>query len=374
MPDLEPKTHRLESIDFVRGFVMVIMALDHVRDYFHLSTVDPMGPEASLPLYLSRLITNICAPAFLLLAGVSIGLMATRKSKPELSRFLLSRGLWLILIEATVVTFSWKFNFSNNPGIALSVIWAIGVAMVVLSLLIHLKAAVVCGLGIVIVAGHNLLDPLLPSGGFGVEGPLWLSFHRPLTWLAGDLRVDMPYPTLAWTGVMACGFGLARVFSWEADRRGRFLLRLGGGLMMLFVVLRWSNFYGDSRPWVPGDTAILTLRDFLNVGKYPPSFLIGSGPSRSEPVSTYDYQLEILRHQRRRSGLHCQKRGQHFHTRRCGYAYSTDRSAFRAQRPRRREDISSSHKRSGPVRSPRQGRTISFDLPLHRATAAPSRK
>jgi uncharacterized membrane protein len=155
MPDLEPKTRRLESIDFVRGFVMVIMALDHVRDYFHLSTVDPMGQEASLPLYLSRLITNICAPAFLLLAGVSIGLMATRKSKPELSRFLLSRGLWLILIEATVVTFSWKFNFSNNPGIALSVIWAIGVAMVVLSLLIHLKAAVVCGLGIVIVAGHT---------------------------------------------------------------------------------------------------------------------------------------------------------------------------------------------------------------------------
>lgn len=268
MPTIIASKHRLESIDWLRGFVMIVMALDHVRDYFH------SGHEHftdTTILFATRWITHICAPTFVLLAGVSAGLMARRKSPAELSRFLLTRGIWLIFLEATVVTFSWKFNF--GPGVILQVIWAIGVAMVILAGLVHLPRSTVVWFGIAVVAGSNLLDGLLPAGGFQGPGALWLSIHRPVLWMPGGIRVGITYPILGWSGVMACGFGLAAIFSWEPKRRQRFLLKLGGGLLALFVILRWLNLYGDPDPWQAGGNWGRTVMNFLNVEKYPPSLL-----------------------------------------------------------------------------------------------------
>jgi uncharacterized membrane protein len=273
MSDITPKTHRLESIDYLRGLVMVIMALDHVRDYFSSSPIDPLAPEASTPLFLTRLVTNICAPTFVLLAGVSAGLMSERKTKAELSRFLFTRGLWLVALEATVVTFGWKFNFSDFPGtIILSVIWAIGVAMIVLGGLIHLPRFVVVCFGLAIVLGHNLLDGMLPSSVYPNEtAPFWMNLHQQVLWQPLGVSVVMHYPTHAWIGVMVCGFGLARVFSWESKRRIKYLVSIGGGLIALFLILRGFNLYGDSNTWQPSESIALTVRDFLDVSKYPPS-------------------------------------------------------------------------------------------------------
>ena len=273
MPEITQKTHRLESIDYLRGLVMVIMTLDHVRDYFSSSPFDPLAPEASTPLFLTRLITNICAPTFVLLAGVSVGLMSARKTKAELSRFLFARGLWLIALEATVVTFGWKFNFSSMPAhVIMQVIWAIGVGMILMAGLIHLpRLGVVC-FGLVIVVGHNLLDGMVPASGYREEvAPFLLNLHRQVLWHPGELSVGMHYPTLAWTGVMACGFGLARLFNWESTQRIQSLVRLGGGLIALFLALRGFNLYGDANTWQASESLVLSVRDFLDVSKYPPS-------------------------------------------------------------------------------------------------------
>ncbi len=270
---IAPK-QRLESIDWLRGFVMILMALDHVRDYFSASGQNPMtDPDVSAALFATRWITHLCAPTFVLLAGVSAGLMARRKSPSELSRFLLTRGIWLIFLEATVITLSWKFNFGNSPGVILQVIWVLGVAMVILAGLIHLPRSAVVWIGIVVVAGSNLLDGLLPAGGFQVPGAFWLSIHRPILWMSGGISVLIAYPILGWSGLMACGYGLAAIFSWETERRQRFLLKLGGGLLALFVVLRWLNLYGDPTPWQSGDSWGRTVINFVNVEKYPPSLL-----------------------------------------------------------------------------------------------------
>lgn len=265
---------RLESIDWLRGFVMIVMALDHVRDYFSASGQNPMtDPDVSVALFATRWITHLCAPTFVLLAGVSAGLMVRRKSPAELSRFLLTRGIWLIFLEATVVTLSWKFNFGNSPAVVLQVIWAIGVAMVILAGLVHLpRSAVVC-IGIAVVAGSNLLDGLLPAGGFQAPSAFWLSIHRPIVWMPGGIQVFIAYPILGWSGLMACGYGLAAIFSWEPERRQGFLLKLGGGLLTLFVVLRWLNLYGNPAPWQAGGNWVRTAISFMNVEKYPPSLL-----------------------------------------------------------------------------------------------------
>ena len=234
-----------------------------------------MSAEASTPLYLTRLITNICAPTFVFLARVSAGLMAERKSKAELSRFLLMRGMWLILLEVTIVNFGWKFEFSGFPGhFMLQVIWAIGVSMIALAGFIHLPRAAVWGTGLGIVCAHNVLDALLPEAGFPFNtSPLWLNVHRSIIWEAGGYKFFILYPVLAWAGVMACGFGLAQVFRWEAVKRIQFFSRLGSVLVLLFFVIRGLNLYGDPQPWQMNENINLVVRDFFNVSKYPPSLL-----------------------------------------------------------------------------------------------------
>jgi uncharacterized membrane protein len=268
------KTQRIDSIDWLRGFVMVLMALDHVRDYFSASGQNPMtDPNVAAMLFYTRWITHLCAPTFVLLAGVSAGLMAKKKTPSELSRFLFTRGIWLIFLEITVVTLGWKFNFSNSPGIILQVIWAIGVAMVFLAGLVHLPKNTVAWIGIIIIAGSNLLDGIFPPSSFSVPGEFWQGIHSQVLLLPGGISVIIAYPVLAWIGVIAAGYGLAPVFNWEAKKRQKFLITLGGGLLLLFILLRATNLYGDPQPWQVGNSLSRTIINFLNVEKYPPSLL-----------------------------------------------------------------------------------------------------
>lgn len=259
---------RLESVDVVRGIVMIIMALDHTRDYFGAPGNPTDLSHAGVALFLTRWITHICAPTFFLLTGTGAFLSLRKKSLAELSRFLLSRGLWLIALELVVVrSLDFQFNFDYHVTM-LVVIWALGWAMIALGLLIWLPVGVVTLFGVVMIAGHNLLDNR------GLTGPIAAILHGPgiVINTPGHL-VFAAYPLIPWIGVTAVGYGLGTVFSWEPLRRRRFLVRLGTALTLLFVFLRLLNGYGDPAPWVPQEDGVFTALSFLNVTKYPPSLL-----------------------------------------------------------------------------------------------------
>ena len=276
---LSPK--RIESIDIIRGLAMVIMALDHVRDYFHISanTDDPLNLATTSPaLYFTRWITHFCAPIFVFLSGTSIYLQSLRKTKKELGIFLLKRGLWLIIAEWTIIAFAWTFNTNFNI-LPLQVIWAIGISMFILGLLIlaRLSYSLILALGILIVAGHNLLD--IPESKPGFEAGFWWDLlHHGVFKLypIGDNRVlMMVYPFLPWTGLMILGYCAGKLFtpSFSPEARKKLLLQMGGGLIALFVVLRFSNLYGDPVPWTKQDSPFYTFLSFLKINKYPPSLL-----------------------------------------------------------------------------------------------------
>ena len=276
---LSPK--RIESIDIIRGLAMVIMALDHVRDYFHISanTDDPLNLATTSPaLYFTRWITHFCAPIFVFLSGTSIYLQSLRKTKKELGIFLLKRGLWLIIAEWTIIAFAWTFNTNFNI-LPLQVIWAIGISMFILGLLIlaRLSYSLILALGILIVAGHNLLD--IPESKPGFEAGFWWDLlHHGVFKLypIGDNRVlMMVYPFLPWTGLMMLGYCAGKLFtpSFSPEARKKLLLQMGGGLIVLFVVLRFSNLYGDPVPWTKQDSPFYTFLSFLKINKYPPSLL-----------------------------------------------------------------------------------------------------
>jgi len=265
------RTPRLEIVDMLRGFVIALMVLDHTRDYFHISAYnfDPTDPARThLWLYLTRWVTHLCAPTFVFLAGVSIYLQEVNgKSKPQLSRFLLTRGAWLLVLELTVISFG--FNFAL-PFLFLQVIWAIGMSMILLAGLIWLPRAVAAAIGVLIVAGHQLLAPI-DAADLGALAPLWtLAFEVGRTPFGPGF---IAYPLIPWFGVMCLGYGLGVVFAQEPSRRNRSLLRIALGAIALFLVLRAINGYGDPAPWhaFPGVGA--TLMSFFNVSKYPPSLL-----------------------------------------------------------------------------------------------------
>jgi len=266
---------RITAIDRLRGFVIVVMAIDHVRYYFYEGafTFDPLDPAKSdLALYLTRWITHLCAPTFVFLAGVSIFLQADRgNTAPQLSRFLLARGFWLIILELTVIGFAWSFSIPY--WLFLQVIWAIGWSMVALAALIWLPRNAVLLLGIVIVAGHNLLDPLTPEQ-FGSMAWLWHFLHEGgRIVIAGRTWGELYYPVLPWIGIMALGYGMGAVFLQPQKQRDHTLCAFGGTMIAMFLVLRGSNIYGDPIPWMRGDDALVTAMHFLNVQKYPPSLL-----------------------------------------------------------------------------------------------------
>jgi uncharacterized membrane protein len=260
---------RIESIDVVRGFIMILMALDHTRDFFGNSGLNPTDlATTTVPLFFTRWITHFCAPVFFLLTGTGAWLGGKRKSKSELSRFLLTRGLWLIFLELVVSRdLGWQFNFDYHLT-ALIVLWALGWSMIVLAGLVYLPPDVVLTFGLVLIAGHNAFDSIQSSN------LLWMILHVPGMLLATRQHVIFEgYPLIPWIGVMAAGYGLGQIYDWPSDRRRALLLRLGLAAIALFIVLRASNIYGNPIPWSHQRSPVFTFISFLNCQKYPPSLL-----------------------------------------------------------------------------------------------------
>lgn len=266
---------RLESIDLLRGLVMVVMVLDHVRDFFGDSGADVLNPATTtIPLFLTRWVTHFCAPTFVFLAGTGAYLAGSRgMTRTELSKFLFLRGLWLALMEVTLarigLTFDLKFAF-----FPLTVLWAIGASMMVLSLLVFLPTAAVALFGVVMVAGHNAFDGMQPRGPYG---DVWRVLHvrGMLDHKLAGRQILALYPLVPWIGVMAAGYGFgAIVLHPRTDVRRRILAGLGIGMTALFLILRWSNVYGDPQPWsMQSRGPVFTAMSFLNCAKYPPSLL-----------------------------------------------------------------------------------------------------
>jgi uncharacterized membrane protein len=260
---------RIESIDVVRGGIMIIMALDHVRDFFGSSGVNPTDPATTtIPLFFTRWITHFCAPVFFLLTGTGAYLSLRKKSKRELSWFLFTRGLWLIFLELVVVRcLGWQFNFDYHV-LLLIVLWALGWAMITLSVLVYLPAWVVATFGVVMIASHNLFDSV------DSNNPLWTILHSPnFLWNSPGHTVFVTYVLIPWVGVTAAGYGLGQIYNWPSARRRAFLLPLGLGVIVAFILLRAINIYGDPQPWSTQRSAVFTALSFLNTTKYPPSLL-----------------------------------------------------------------------------------------------------
>ena len=279
----DSRAYRLTSIDIVRGLVIVIMALDHVRDFTMVASVqDPTtDPSVSPLLFATRWITHFCAPTFVLLAGVSAGLMARRKSPAELARFLMLRGLWLILIEVLVISTAFSFAPTGIPElggrtlIALQVIWAIGASMVVLGGIQYLGPMACLAVGLAIVCGHNLLDAIWPAASMtGATGPLWVVLHARQVHELGPFWIFFSYPLLPWTGIMLVGYAAATLFQTSDRQRNSRLMRIGTGLVIAFVLLRALDVYGDPHAWhFDGNNLSASVMSFLATTKYPPSLL-----------------------------------------------------------------------------------------------------
>jgi uncharacterized membrane protein len=265
-------SERIASIDLLRGLVMIVMALDHTRDFFTGSGFNPRD-VADPALFLTRWITHFCAPTFIFLAGISACLYGTQgRTTGEVSRYLLTRGLWLVLIEFTVVRFGWTFSFDVS-NFAAQVIFAIGASMVALAALVHLPRWAVATVGLGMILGHNLLDGIKPAS-FGAAAPLWNLLHqRGMLGLGGGIKLFVLYPLIPWIGVMAAGYALGPVFALPRPLRRRWLAGLGIAVIAGFIVLRWSNLYGDPAPWVAHDSLLATALAFINCEKYPPSLL-----------------------------------------------------------------------------------------------------
>lgn len=275
--DLSATKSRVSSIDLMRGIVMVIMALDHTRDYIHVGGFfyDATNLETTNPiLFFTRWITHYCAPTFVFLAGTSIYFNQQKKNKKDLSLFLLSRGLWLILLEVVVVRFSFFFNFYYDVTF-LQVIWVIGAAMVCMAALIHLPYLVNLALGALIVAGHNISNyfPLSPDdSGFAPWAVLEQTGFLRIT---PDHGVIAAYPLFPWLGIMLLGFALGKLYdkSIAVEKRRVILFRLGAAAVVLFLLIRLINVYGDPSPWSVQKDTLFTVMSFLNTTKYPPSLL-----------------------------------------------------------------------------------------------------
>jgi uncharacterized membrane protein len=266
-----PTRRRLDHVDLLRGLVMVIMVLDHVRAYLTSAHFDPTDLTRTDPaLFATRWITHFCAPTFVFLAGASAWIAGTRRRRGELSRFLLTRGLWLVLIELTLVSFGWYFTTQWTMGAIAQVIWVIGLSMVALAGLVHLPRPAIAAFGLALVLGHNLLDGVSPER-FGALEPLWRLLHvqGPL----GVVPLFVIYPLVPWVGVMALGFVAGPLVFSREPAAGRRLAWIGVLLIGAFVALRALGLYGDPRPrLIEGDAALLAM-SFLNLSKYPPSLL-----------------------------------------------------------------------------------------------------
>jgi uncharacterized membrane protein len=276
----EAGSRRIESIDALRGLVMVIMALDHLRDFVHRGAMSgsPTDLATTTPvLFLTRWVTHICAPVFMLTAGMGAFFWWQRgrgreRSRGELSWFLLSRGVWLIVLEITVMRLAYNFSVSGQFPLLLIVLWALGGCMIVMAALVWLPVPLLAAVSLVMIAGHNLLDGVDPAR-LGIPAGVWNVLHRPGVVPLTGATVFVAYPLVPWVAVMALGFCLGPVFRWEGARRERFLVAIGAAATVAFVVVRWLDGYGDPAPWSAQRSAVFTLLSFLNTTKYPPSLL-----------------------------------------------------------------------------------------------------
>ena len=280
---------RVQSLDILRGLVMVVMALDHTRDYVHAAAM-AFQPEdlsrTTAAIFMARWITHFCAPVFMFLAGAGAYLRLRRGPSTSLrpglaglSRFLLTRGLWLVLLEFTVVRAGFFFDVSGPPFILL-VFWALGMSMIALAALVRLPYRALLVASVAMIGAHNLFDAVRPDS-LGSLGWLWRILH-----VQGLLMTAPPvivaYPLVPWIGVMAAGFCFGRIYELEVERRRQLLIRLGVALTAAFVLIRALNIYGDPRPWQGQGTPLFTVLSFLNTTKYPPSLsfvLMTLGPA-----------------------------------------------------------------------------------------------
>lgn len=264
-------TSYIMSVAIMRGLVIVLMALDHVRGFF--TDADFSATDLSrtnLMLFLTRWVTHLCAPAFVFLAGTSAFLSAQGEDRRQLAIRLLTRGLWLVILELTVVRFSWYFNLDYNQ-MSLQVIWALGWSMVVLSALIYLPLWAIASVGILMISAHNLLDGIRLDDFRAADGTLgWQG------WMLSVLHIPhypVIYPLIPWIGVMAAGYAFGPVMLAASETRRKAALACGIVLITAFVILRAYNVYGDPVPWSGQETGLFTLLSFLNTTKYPPSLL-----------------------------------------------------------------------------------------------------
>jgi uncharacterized membrane protein len=298
---------RIQSIDLLRGTVIAIMALDHVRDYFHGAAYifDPTDLSRTDGfMFFTRWITHFCAPVFTFLAGTSAYLNGTQKTKKQLSAFLFSRGLWLVIAEILIITFGWTFN-PAYPVFILQVIWALGVSMMVLSAMVWLPETVILITGLVLIFGHNLLDPIHVTTN-DLSGFLIGVLHEQHFFPLGDQNAIMTgYPIIPWIGIMCTGYALGKLYlpSYDAAKRKKWLLTMGLAAIALFIVIRFINSYGDPRPWSVQQTPFFTFLSFLNTTKYPPSLLyilMTLGPAllflafTEKPLNAFTQKLVVL--------------------------------------------------------------------------------
>lgn len=280
----DQRAYRLSAIDALRGLAIVIMAIDHVRDFFLFGAEqDPMNnPNISVAIFATRWITHFCAPVFVLLAGTSAGLMTARKSPAELASFLFKRGLWLLLVECVVISTAMTFaplgvkDVGGLTMVILQVISAIAISMMLLAGFQFMGRRACFVMGAVIIAGHNLLDYVWPvSQMFDQQTwPLWVALHLQMSRTVGPFMIFFSYPILPWLGVMLLGFGIAGVFELSAERRNTILLRSGFVLLAAFLIIRALDVYGDPNHWQRQPVGIIaTVMDFLNTTKYGPSLL-----------------------------------------------------------------------------------------------------
>ncbi|MGE0379098.1 MAG: DUF1624 domain-containing protein [Planctomycetaceae bacterium] len=266
---------RLDSVDMLRGLAIVLMSLDHVREFLSAAQVSPTDVAQTTPeLFFTRWVTHFCAPIFVFLAGTGAYLYRTRgHSSWQVAWFLFSRGLWLVVLELTVVRFAWFFNMSYSVYSLGQVIWTIGWSMVGLSLLVFLPVAAIATFGVLLIAFHNLFDPVAADS-FGAWAWVWRFLHDGggVTPLSG-MPVHVAYPLIPWVGVMAAGYAFGALLQLPREVRRAQTLSLGIMLTLTFVALRWTNVYGDPGPWASQSAFLRTVLSFLNVHKYPPSLL-----------------------------------------------------------------------------------------------------
>ena len=293
MPSLDADRHpaplqrpRLQSIDVLRGSVMVVMALDHVRDFFHVSAVQfsPTDLSKTTPiLFFTRWITHFCLPVFMFAAGMGAFLWWRRgnHSRGQLSRFLVTRGFWFILLELTVMQLAYNFNFSSRYLVLLLILWIFGVCMIAIAVLIYLPIRWLAVVSLAIIALHNCLDGISASQ-FGSAAWVWNLIHEPGVVALAGRQVLISYTLLPWIAVMAAGFCFGSLFTLESSTRRRIMVRIGSAAILAFMVIRAINRYGDPAPWSVQKSALFTVLSFLNCTKYPASLdflLMTLGPA-----------------------------------------------------------------------------------------------